>query len=193
MVGKHNKPLVSIVILNWNGLEDTKLCLESVRNLKYPNYEIIVVDNGSNKDDKDYLSDLGDITYISNRKNKGFTGGHIDGYKSAKGDYILLLNNDAVIDSSYLDEALPVFDDSKVAVVGGRSYFWNNDEPLFDTSNKFYSYMTVDPITAETTLQTSDYGCIQEVNSVSGAAVVVRRSMIEEVGYLWAPFFAYYE
>ena len=72
MVGKHNKPLVSIVILNWNGLEDTKLCLESVRNLKYPNYEIIVVDNGSNKDDKDYLSDLGDITYISNRKNKGF-------------------------------------------------------------------------------------------------------------------------
>ena len=193
MVGKHNKPLVSIVILNWNGLEDTKLCLESVRNLKYPNYEIIVVDNGSNKDDKDYLSDLGDITYISNRKNKGFTGGHIDGYKSAKGDYILLLNNDAVIDSAYLDEALPVFDDPKVAVVGGRSYFWNNDEPLFDTSNKFYSYMTVDPITAETTLQTSDYGCIQEVNSVSGAAVVVRRNVIEEVGYLWAPFFAYYE
>ena len=194
MVAKANsQPLVSIVILNWNGLEDTKLCLEHVRNLDYSNYEIIVVDNGSSQDQKDYLANLNDIVFIDNPTNRGFAGGQADGYKQAKGDFILLLNNDAVIDKNYLKNALPMFDDPKVAAVGGRSYFWNENEDIFDTKNHFYSYMDVHPITAETTLQTSDFGSIQEVNTISGAAALIRKSVVDQVGYLWEPFFAYYE
>lgn len=193
MAVKKSSPLVSIVILNWNGLEDTKLCLEYARKLDYPNYEIIVVDNGSSKDQKEYLSKVKDIVYIDNPKNRGFAGGQVDGFNSAKGDYILLLNNDAVIQSDYLKEAMPIFKDSSVAVVGGRSYFWNDDEPLLNLRNRFYSYMTIDPITAETTLNMSDYGTLQEANVVSGSAVIVRREVIDKVGYLWEDFFAYYE
>lgn len=188
-----NYPLVSVVVLNWNGLEDTKLCLEYVDKLDYPNIELIVVDNGSKADQKEYLSKLKNITYIDNPRNRGFAGGHIDGYKVAKGEFILLLNNDAVIKSNYLKEALPLFDDPEVAAVGGRAYFWNDDEPLMDTSNRFYSYMNIDPISAETHLQMTDYGVVQEVNTVSGSAVVVRKSVADKLGYLWEDFFAYYE
>lgn len=189
----NNSPLVSIVILNWNGLEDTKNCLEHVRKLNYPNYEIIVVDNGSSQGDKKYLSNLKDITYIDNPKNRGFSGGQIDGYKKAKGDFILLLNNDAAIDANYLGRAMPLFEDPSVAVVGGRSYFWNDEEQVLKTSNRFYAYMNVDPVTAETSLQMDDSGAVEEVNVVSGSAVVVRKSITEKTGYLWEPFFAYYE
>lgn len=188
-----SNPLVSIVILNWNGLEDTKLCLEYVRQLHYSNYEIIVVDNGSSAEDKKYLSSLKDIVYIDNPENRGFAGGQSDGYKQAKGDFILLLNNDAVIHPDYIDRAMPLFNDPSVAVVGGRSYFWNDEEPVLNTSNRFYAYMDVHPVTAETTLRMEDYGEIQEVNVVSGSAVIVRKSVTEHVGYLWEPFFAYYE
>lgn len=194
MVAKKNDtPLVSIVILNWNGLEDTKLCLESVRNLDYPSYEIIVVDNGSSAAEKKYLSSLNDVVFVDNSENRGFAGGQADGLKHSKGDFILLLNNDAIIDNSFLQIAMPMFRDNKVAAVGGRSYFWNDQEDLFDTTNSYYSYMTVDPVSAETTLQTKDFGIVQEVNTISGAAAVVRRRVIDEVGYLWEPFFAYYE
>lgn len=186
-------PLVSIVILNWNGLEDTKLCLEYVRKLKYSNYEIIVVDNGSSSSEKEYLSKIEDIVYIDNPTNRGFAGGQSDGYRHSKGDFILLLNNDAVIDSEYIIRALPLFDDPTVAVVGGRSYFWNETEHILDTSNRFYAYMDVNPVTAETTLNMKDNGLVQEVNVVSGSAVLVRRAATEKVGYLWEPFFAYYE
>ena len=186
-------PLVSIVILNWNGLEDTKICLNYVNKIDYPNYEIVLVDNGSSQDQKDYLSKLDNIVYVDNIKNRGFAGGQADGYKHAKGDYILLLNNDAVIQPDYLKEAMPLFEDPKVAVVGGRSYFWNEEEVLLDKTSRFYSYMTIDPVSAETTLNMSDYGTTQEVNVVSGSAVIVKRKVIEEVGYLWEQYFAYYE
>ena len=185
-------PLISIVILNWNGLEDTKLCLEHVFKLDYDNYEVIVVDNGSSEKDKKYLSKLKNIIYIDNPVNRGFAGGQVDGYKKAKGEFILLLNNDAVIKADYIKQALPLFEDKKVAAVGGRSYFWNEKEPIFNESNRFYSYMEIDPIRAETTLQMSDNN-IQEVNTISGSAVMVRKDVIEKYGYLWEPYFAYYE
>lgn len=194
MAAKTNShPLVSIIILNWNGLEDTKLCLEHVQKMTYPNYEVIVVDNGSSAEEKAYLSKLKGITYVDNPVNHGFAGGQTDGYNHSNGEFIFLLNNDAVVQSDYIDKAIPHFTDESVAVVGGKSFFWNDNEPLFNKTNRFYSYMTVDPLSAETTLNMTDLGIPQEVNVVSGSAVIVRRSVIERLGYLWEPFFAYYE
>jgi GT2 family glycosyltransferase len=186
-------PLMSIVVLNWNGLDDTKICLEHLRKLTYPNYEIIVVDNGSRQDSKDYLSQLSDITYVDNPKNRGFTGGHIDGLKHCKGEYIVLLNNDAVMQQDYLSKALEAFDDPQVAVVGGRSYFWNDENPILDENNAFYSYQNVNVVTGEAFMQQTDFNVPQVTNNVSGSAAVVRRTVIDEVGYLHDRFFAYFE
>lgn len=191
MANKH--PLVSIVILNWQGLEDTKLCLEHVFKLDYPNYEVIVLDNGSSAEQKEYLSKVKNIIYVDNPKNTGFAGGHDDALPHTHGEFILLLNNDAIIKSDYISRAISQFEDERLAVLGGRAYFWNDKEPLLDESNRFYSYMNINPITAETNPIMHDYGTRQEVNTVSGSAVIVRRSVIDEVGYLFRPYFAYYE
>lgn len=188
-----SEPLVSVVILNWNSLADTKQCLEGVRSIDYPNLEIVVVDNGSADGSKQWLRDYEGIVYVDNPVNRGFTGGHIDGLKAAKGEFILLLNNDAVVKPDIVKQCIRHFEDPEVFAVGGRAYHWNDDSPLFNESNPFYSFFDVNPVTAEALPHTSDLGMVQEVNTVSGSAVMVRKAMINKIGYLYEPFFAYYE
>ncbi len=186
--------LVSVVIVNWNGLEDTKLCLEHTRKQTYRNIEIIIVDNGSTDGSVDYLRTVKDIKLVENPQNLGFTGGHIAGYKASRGDFILLLNNDAIMDSRYIENAvISMRSDKKIGAIGGRAYLWDETNPLFDTTNQFYAYQIIHPINAEGIFPQSDEGYPQEVNAVSGSCVMVRRSVIERIGYLHAPFFAYFE
>lgn len=187
------RPLVSIVVLNWNRLEDTKLCIDSVIKLDYPNFEIIIVDNGSTDGSKEYLSKLENIIYVDNPVNRGFTGGHIDGLQKCSGEFIVLLNNDAVIKPNYIKVALTHFGNPKVAVVGGRSYNWDDTHKLFDESGPFYSYQEINVFTGEAFMSSDDNKVPQEVNNVSGSCVVIRRSVIDAIGYLYNPFFAYFE
>ncbi len=99
---------VSIIILNWNGLEDTLECLESLRKIDYNNYEIIVLDNNSSGDDVEIIQKrFGDFIkqIIVNENNLGFSGGNNIGIKSAindKADVVLLLNNDTIVEHDFL-------------------------------------------------------------------------------------------
>ncbi len=195
-----DNPLVSIVILNWNGLSSTKVCLESLKGLKYPKLELILVDNGSTDGSKSKLPGLLkksglDIPYefIDLPRNTGFTGGHIAGLNASHGEILFLLNNDSVVDPEIVNRALEVFGtDEKIAAVGGRAFFWNDTNPIFNDKNQYYSFQTINPITAEvTTLEEGLKEC--EPNNVSGSAVFIKRSVIDKVGYLDNRFFAYYE
>jgi len=99
-----NNPLVSIIILNYNNINDTIECLDSLKSTTYPSYEIIVVDNGSTDTSVQALGKRTDIKLIEKHKNYGFTGGCNIGIKEAKGELICLLNNDTVVDTAWLDE-----------------------------------------------------------------------------------------
>ncbi|MCW2763412.1 MAG: hypothetical protein JWR85_3613, partial [Marmoricola sp.] len=79
-------PLVSIIILNWNKPLDTTVCIESIKKQTYKNIQTIVVDNGSIDDSVEILRKQKNIILIENEKNRGFTGGHIDGLKFADGE-----------------------------------------------------------------------------------------------------------
>lgn len=187
-------PLVSVVIVNWNGLQDTKLCLKHTGDQSYPKIETVVVDNGSNDGSLSYLRKYKGIKLVENPKNLGFTGGHIAGYKVTSGEYILLLNNDAIMDNGYVENAIKTMQaDKSIGALGGRAYLWDEQNKLFDTTNDFYSYQNINPITAEGVFERTDEGSLQEVNNVSGSCVMVRRSAIDKIGYLHNPFFAYYE
>jgi GT2 family glycosyltransferase len=184
---------ISFVVLSWNKLDDTKSCLKSIRNVDYKNYEIIVVDNGSNDGSKEWLSRQKDIVYVDLPKNTGFTGGQLAAYDVAKGDYLALINNDAVIAPDWIKEALKSFSkDKKVAVVGGRAYKWAEGEKKYSEINDFYSYQVIDLYNGSAeTLMTGDNEA--EVNSISGAGVIIKRKVIEKIGYFDDRFFAYYE
>lgn len=188
------RPLVSVAILNWNGLSETKECLEHIRNSTYKNFEIIIVDNGSTDKSLAYLEKQKDILLIKSPVNTGFTGGHIAALRKASGEYILLLNNDAVTDKNYIKNAVEILQgDPLIGAVGGRAYLWDRQNPLLDEDNQFYSYQVINPVSAEGIFRQADSGSLEEVNVVSGSAVMIRKSVIDKIGYLHDRFFAYYE
>jgi len=184
------EPLVSIVILNWNGLADTLLCLKHVRELDYSNYEVIVVDNGSHDGSLKRLEKIKNIKLVVNSENHGFAGGHVDGLHHTNGEYILILNNDALIQSDYINKALEDFKDPEVAVVGGRAYHLSEDN---NKQTTYYSFQVLNPITGEVTTLSHDYGKPSVVNNVSGSCALIRRTIIDELGYFDPKYFAYFE
>ena len=129
------KPRVCIIILNWNGLEDTVECLGSLNKITYPNYEIIVVDNGSRGNDAELLKQrCGDyIHVIENDKNYGFAEGCNIGMRYAieeRADYFLLLNNDTVVDSIFLDELIKTAENDIAGIVGPAIYFYDSPDEI---------------------------------------------------------------
>ncbi len=102
---------VAIIILNWNGLEDTIACLESLKSLDYPNLEIFVIDNGSARNEAVLLRrTFGNfIKTIRCDTNLGFAKGSNVGIKAALregADYVLLLNNDTVVSPDFLGKMI---------------------------------------------------------------------------------------
>ena len=96
--------LTSIVILTYNKLDYNMLCIESIRQYTEPDaYEIIVVDNNSADGTVEWLKSQQDIQLILNSENVGFPAGCNQGIKAARGDSILLLNNDTVVTPRWLD------------------------------------------------------------------------------------------
>jgi|GEM_PF-906877 len=187
--------LVSFVVLNWNGLDDTLICLDSIRKQTVSNYEIVVVDNGSAAEQKAVLSTIPDITFVDLPVNTGFAGGQIAWFKQAKGDFLALINNDCVIAPDWTEQALACMQKHPdVAVLGGKAYQWKDaaKHAAYSEKNPFYSYQVVNLVSGHT--RTLTYGDSElSVDSISGSAVMIRRRDIERVGYFDGSFFAYYE
>ena len=111
-----NTPRVEIIILNYNGREDTRECLHSLESLDYPNYHITIIDNGSQDGLGELVKrDFPQVRYIYSPVNLRFAGGNNLAIKQAMAegfDYVLLLNNDTVVDRSFLKfwvEAIQAF------------------------------------------------------------------------------------
>lgn len=98
------KVKVSLVILNWNGRKRLEKCLASLKKITYKNKEIIVVNNGSTDDSADFLKkNYPTVKVIEVKKNIGYAGGTNLGVQKAKGEYVLLLNNDTTVTPGFLE------------------------------------------------------------------------------------------
>ena len=102
--------LTSIIILTFNQLEYTKLCLESIAQHTPEPHELILVDNGSTDGTVDFLkafaAERSNVKLIINAENRGFAGGNNQGIQASQGDYVLFLNNDTVVTEHWLDRML---------------------------------------------------------------------------------------
>jgi GT2 family glycosyltransferase/tetratricopeptide (TPR) repeat protein/SAM-dependent methyltransferase len=111
--------LTSIVLLTHNELPYTRLCLESIRQYTDAPCELIVVDNASTDGTLDYLRALGNVCVIANAENRGFPAAVNQGLHAATGKQILLLNNDTVVTTGWLDRLLRALaSDPKIGLVG---------------------------------------------------------------------------
>lgn len=100
-----NTPLISVIIVNWNGQQWLKKCLDSLIQQTYKHIEIIVVDNGSLDGSVDFIrSQYPSVKQVLNNKNMGFGGGNNSGISKAEGKLVLLLNSDAWVDPELAEE-----------------------------------------------------------------------------------------
>jgi len=238
-------PKVSIIILNWNGWKDTIECLESLYQITYPNYDVILIDNGSEDESiekiKEYcereikvesnffeydpsnkpikiieyrreeaeagggkegeISDLPSnrkLIIIKNEKNYGFAEGNNIGMryalKALNPDYILLLNNDTVVDKEFLSELVKVVEsDEKIGIVGAVNYYYD------DTKKIWYSGGVMNWATgklADITRNRVDNGQfeeIKEVDEVAGSSLLIKTEVINKIGLLYSDYFCYFE
>lgn len=187
-------PLVYIIVLNWNGLEDTDECLDSLLGIRYQNYVITVIDNGSSLNEANILEEKyrGLIKTIRNDVNLGFVGGMNIGieYAIRRGaDYILLLNNDIIVDREFVNELIKAAEEDRdTAILGPKIYNYNSP-------TQFNPPLKIDFIRGkfprkkklEKLISTKN----REVDWVSGCAMMIRAEAITKVGLLDPSFFIY--
>ena len=206
-----NKAKVFVIIVNWNGWKDTLVCLESLINVNKDrvSLEIVVVDNGSTNDSVSIIrKKFPGIILLEMRENLGFTGGNNVGIKYAMdhgADLVWLLNNDTFVDNNVLS-FVSVFDDPKVGMCGSKIYFAPGHEfhhsrytkkergrvfwyagGLIDWDNMYASHRGVDEV------DKGQYDRTEETGFITGAAMLVRRKVFKEIGFLDERFFLYFE
>lgn len=189
-------PKAFIIILNWNGLQDTLECLTSLAGLQYPRWQAVVVDNGSDVGQAEAIqTSHPTVTLIRNQENLGYTGGSNVGihHAMARGaDYIWLLNNDTVVAPDSLSELVAAGErDPRVGLLS--PVICDYQEPhaiqfagtVFDVSGG--------SATTHTSLEPRPTLAPGGSLTLWGTALLVKRHVVTSVGYLNDRYFAYHE
>ena len=186
-----DNPKVSIIILNWNGWEDTLECLKSLYQITYPNYNVIVVDNGSTDNSPEILREIyPEIDIIENKENIGFAEGSNVGIRYALNrgaDYILLLNNDTTVDPEFLTELVEAAEENPdVGILGPRIYYYHKPNVMWLSCEKINKWTGL-PIS------TNRGKAVEECDYVTGCSIMIKREVFNRVGFFDPDFYLYYE
>lgn len=189
-------PRVSAIVVSYNRSQDLRLSLEALIDTEYPNLEILVVDNASTDDAVSVAESFPGVIVIRNSENLGFAEANNIGLERATGDYVALINNDAVVAKDWLEKMVRFLESHpQTAAAGGKIYDWNEASPLGNRKNGYFAYTQIDPDTGYGTALRNTPDEIREVATLSGAVVMIRRKAIDDVGhpFLEPTFFTYYE
>lgn len=189
-------PKVSIILVNWMQAALTASCLKSLNQISYPNTEIIVVDNGSCDGSVERLrAEFPEIRIIENGRNLGYTGGNNAGMLAATGNYFLLLNNDTEVAPDFIDPMIHLAEsDTEIGAVSPKIVYYDHPDTIQYAGGGKID-LTRGRISWRGWMQKDDgrFGEAVETTLLHGAALLVKRCVVEKVGLLNEHFFAYYE
>ncbi|WP_346873624.1 glycosyltransferase family 2 protein [Clostridium sp. UBA5988] len=190
---------VYIVLLNYKGYEDTMDCINSLKKLTYKNYQVIIVDNASPDDSYNRLKkDIGD-TYIllQSGENGGFAKGNNVGIKYALdhgGDYILLLNNDTLVEENLIEELLKPFKEKgNIGISTGKIYYEEKRDTLWFAGGEFNTKRFYGMHIGEGERDDNKYNEPKEITFSTGCLMMIKKEVFTKVGFLPEEYFMYYE
>ncbi len=192
------RPSVGIVTLNWNGIDDTRECLDSLAHLSYDNYRVLVVDNASKDDQATILAkEYPWCEVLPQDTNLGFTGGCNVGISAALGqgcEYVLLLNNDTTVEPDFLDKLVDFYTaTSDAGAVGPLMTYYDSDRVWFAGGR--ISIGTGFAVACGKGRGSQEYRRLAPYTTeyVAGCCLLVSAEVIAEVGEFDPAYFAYYE
>ncbi|MBA7603140.1 hypothetical protein ES703_10244 [subsurface metagenome] len=192
------KPLVYIIILNWNGWQDSAECVESVLKITYSNYRVLIVDNGSTNDSVKILAKkFPNIEILETGKNLGYAGGNNRGIEKAianEAEYVFILNNDTKVDKNFLQPLVQAMEgDKQIGITGGTVYYYDNPDVIHNMGGYTSLYTGNSQTFGLNALDRGQFNNAKEVPQCCGGAMLIRASLIREIGGFNEKFFIYYD
>ncbi len=193
-------PTIAIIVLTWNQRDLTLDCLASIAAMEYPieRIQTIVVDNGSQDDTASAIrAQYPDVTVLENVENLGFAAGNNVGIHYAlQGDvdYIMLLNNDTIVDVQMLAQLLAVIEPQPdVGIVGPKMLYFEPPDVIWCAGNRFGRRPWITERLQAEQQDVARDEAPNEVDYITACGILVRRAVIDHVGVLDPRFFIYYE
>jgi GT2 family glycosyltransferase len=190
------EPRVSIVTINFNQLQHTLALLKSLRQVTYPNVEVIVVDNCSRENPAPQIEkEFPEVKVIVSFTNLGFAGGNNLGVNASSGKYILFLNNDTEVDPGFLEPMVGLFESNPLAGAASSKIIYYNSDNII----QYAGSTCLNPYTGRNTRigymekDKGQHDVLRETDLAHGCAMMVPRKVIDQVGMMPELFFLYYE
>ena len=186
-------PSVSVLITNYNGKSYLQECLRSVTALEYPRIEVVVVDNGSTDGSVSMVAaEFPNVKVVASDSNLGYAGGNNLGLRFACGEYILFLNNDATVERETVTKLIEAAaEEERIGVLGCKIYF--GEGLTLQHAGGILFPWGVSRLVGCGERDTGQFDEMRDVDWVSGAALMVKRDVVDSVGPLETYFGLYKE
>jgi GT2 family glycosyltransferase len=185
---------VSVIIPNWNGKDLLGPCLESLYRQQFDDFEVILVDNGSNDGSVIFVQQsFPEVTIIGLDENRGFSAAVNAGIAASASPYVCLLNNDTEVDPRWLGEIVTALEANPSAGSAASKILFHSDRQTVNSAGDEFSFFGV---AYQRRFMRGDAALFSEaeyVFSACGAAALYRRELFEKVGLFDESFFAYQE
>jgi len=186
-------PLVSVIILNYNGKRFLENCLNSCLKTDYPNFEVILVDNGSTDGSfefaKQRFANCSRLRIIRNIENLGFAEGNNVGLRVANGEYIIFLNNDTEVESAWVKELIKTMEsDLTIGAAQCKLLSWYNRDKL-DSAGGILTREGFGYERGQGKEDMGQFNKIEEIFFAVGAAMIVRKKLLDKIGGFEESFF----
>lgn len=191
-------PKITIILLNYNNFNDTINCINSLKKVKYSNFEIIVVDNKSKNNSLEILKSLEDshIHITSSQKNGGYAYGNNYGIaiaKKHKADFFLLLNNDTVVTDTFINGLLACFSFEKNVGIGTCRIMYNSEPDKIWYAGGKIDWNNLRAVHIGLNKRSYRNSGMEEVDFVSGCCMMISAQCLDKIGGLPEEYFMYYE
>jgi GT2 family glycosyltransferase len=193
------QPSIVVIVLNYNSVQDTIECIMSLKRCKYPNLDIMVVDNGSGDGSEIIIRNkYQDVNIVQTGRNLGFCGGNNFGMNIAikqNPKYILLLNNDTIVEPNFLEPMVNAMEcDEKAAAAGGTICYYPDKQKIWYAGGRF-SFWRASSLSNYSGKCVDRIGNLgkQKVTFITGCMMLVRTKVLSSVGLLDENFFMYFE
>jgi hypothetical protein len=192
-----NNPLVSILILNWNGINWLEECIDSVMHTSYQPFEIVVVDNASTDGSLEMIDKkFKEVVVVKNPENYGYAKGNNIGFKQVKGKYVVTLNNDMVVDKNWLFEPIGYLEhDPGLGIAACRQMQYFDRTMIDGLYHNLLKPLFFLPIGINTRYDENNtlFSKPGYVFGAHGGSAIYRKEHLDEIGGFEERFFAYHE
>jgi hypothetical protein len=188
------RPQLSIVVPNWNGIQFVGMCLDSLQRSHFSGYEVIVVDNGSIDGSRELVRDRYPwVRHILLPDNMGFAIACNEGIKAARGDYIILLNNDIEVEPDWMHELYEGMERHPECGMGtSKMMFLHDRESFYNTGDLFHAWSSGGG-RGQGERDVGQYDKEEYVFGACAGAGIYRRSLFETIGLFDEDFFIFAE